>query len=41
MKATTTYECHCCANIVKPGDEVFLVGGDLRCTECVKRVSDV
>ncbi|OFV78488.1 hypothetical protein [Rhodococcus erythropolis] len=34
MKATSTYECHVCNHIVNMGDEIFLVGGDLRCVKC-------
>lgn len=34
MRATSTYECHVCNHIVQTGDEVYLVGGDLRCEKC-------
>lgn len=34
MKATSTYECHVCNHTVHTGDEIYLVGGDLRCEKC-------
>lgn len=34
MKATSTYECHVCNHAVNAGDEIYLVGGDLRCEKC-------
>ena len=34
MKATSTYECHGCNHTVHTGDEIYLVGGDLRCEKC-------
>lgn len=37
MKAHEVFECHNpeCDHIVEKGEEVYLVGGDLRCKECV------
>lgn len=34
MKATSTYECRVCNHTVHAGDEIYLVGGDLRCEKC-------
>ncbi|TSD48565.1 hypothetical protein FFI94_022130 [Rhodococcus sp. KBS0724] len=39
MKATSTYECHVCNHTVHAGDEIYLVGGDLRCEKCSPRIN--